>query len=69
MGLMSRVLSSSGTAGGDGLLRRALELRRAAQVRPAAPVASLHVSVEPASGTLTDPEKKKPSHQFGKKAA
>lgn len=61
MGLMQRVLSETGSAGGDGLLRRALDLRFAASQsdEPA-------VAIPEESSTA---EKKKPLNLSSKIAA
>jgi hypothetical protein len=69
MGLMSRVLRTTGAVAGDGLLKRALELRRTAQLGNARPSPASTVSLQPAGLRQVDAEKKKPSPQYSKRAA
>ena len=69
MGLMNRVLTSTGKTASDGLLGHALELRRAAQLKPeeAEVVAATPTAAE--NRGLTDSEKKKPSMLYCENAA
>lgn len=69
MGLMQRILSTSGTTAGDGLLKRALELRSTAQATPSPSVARSTASVAAARVGLPDTQKKKPSTTFLTNAA
>ena len=69
MGLMNRILSQSGAVAGDGLLKRALELRRAAQKKADDPVMVHEMAGHTASPMQVDAEKKKPLRPFWKRAA
>jgi hypothetical protein len=69
MGLMNRVLRTTGAVAGEGLLKRALELRRTAQLTAPAPDPSRVVQLEPAGPRQVNAEKKKPSLPYSKRAA
>jgi hypothetical protein len=68
MGLMSRVLSSTGKTSGKGLLRRALELRSRVQSHdqtdPAGTTLETRTVVEGAAAPAVDTQKKKPLNPF-----
>ena len=69
MGLMNRVLSTTGAVAGDGLLKRALELRQSAQARTQKASAVGALVLEPTTSRQVDEEKKKPSLRYWKRAA
>ncbi|MBU8913852.1 MAG: hypothetical protein KOO61_07505 [Spirochaetales bacterium] len=69
MGLMSRILSKTGAVAGDGLLKRALELRLAAQKKVGDPVLIGALPTRPVDPAEADAEKKKPLQRFSKRAA
>jgi hypothetical protein len=69
MGLMNRVLRTTGAVAGDGLLKRALELRQTARQNLPAPAPARSVPLEPAAIRQVDAEKKKPSQPYSTRAA
>lgn len=69
MGLMSRILSKTGSVAGDGLLKRALELRQAAQKKAGEPVMIGGLPTRPVDSAQADAQKKKPLQRYWKRAA
>ncbi len=69
MGLMNRVLRWTGEVAGDGLLKRALELRRVAQDKGSGLALAGELPPQPAGRGQIDAEKKKPLRQSSRKAA
>ena len=69
MGLMSRILSKIGTVAGDGLLKRAFELRSAAQKNAGDFTLIGELPAQPADPAQIEAEKKKPLQRFSKRAA
>ncbi len=69
MGLMSRILSKTGAVAGDGLLKRALKLRSAAQKKTGDSTLAGELPLRPADPAQVEAEKKKPLQRFSKRAA
>ena len=69
MGLMHRILSRTGAVAGDGLLKRALELRSAAQKKAADSSLAGQLPPQPSDLAQVEAEKKKPLRRFSKRAA
>ena len=69
MGLMSRILSRTGSAAGEGLLKRALELRQDAQDAAGESILAGERPSKTADRDQVEAEKKKPLRRFSTKAA
>jgi hypothetical protein len=69
MGLMKRILSQTGAAGSEGLLKRAMALRGAAQEEVGESVEADGLPSQSAGPELEDAEKKKPLRRSSKRAA
>ncbi len=69
MGLMSRILSRTGSVAGEGLLKKALELRQVAQDAASEPVPAGERQHLPADQEQVEAEKKKPLRRFSTRAA